>query len=179
MKENNFPQELTPLLKGEKVNYSHKLIPYKAPKVILIFLCAILVLAGDMVFLGVGMVYALFNQFKGIAIALFLVKIAIDIFLFTFWFASVKEKADKAKYTRIYCTDNNIFVVSYRSGEANFIQYEKSRVIIKTKESLLQKFCGVFSVVISAEDIKNTYHLESGDYKEILIKNLNLQNNEN
>jgi len=159
-----------PFLSNSQVLYSGKLTPYKAPMVLIIFFTAILVLSLDMCFLGIGIISAVFKEIRWLAIVLFIIKILVDIITFASWFAVVKDRADRAKYSCLYITEESVVIATKRDEEISYCSLDKNLCTFSIKASLIAKFCGVFALNITSQETKKTCYL----LKETELEKINL-----
>lgn len=166
MSKISLQNDLPFVLGQEKILYQGKTTPYKAPFTITIFLIAILVLSLDMVFLGIGFVSAVFKELKWLAVVLFIIKIIVDALVFTTCYFIVKDRVDRAKYTKLFITETKVIVALKQNQEISFISLNKNEITFSIKRGLLHKFCGVFALKIKAEDFAKTYYLITEDELE-------------
>lgn len=166
MSKINLQNDLPFVLGQDKILYQGKTTPYKAPFTIAIFLITIIVLSLDMVFLGVGFVGAVFKELKWLAVVLFIVKIIVDIFIFVTCYFVVKDRVDRAKYTKLFITETKVVIALKYNKEISFISLNKTETTFSIKRGLLHRFCGVFALKILAEDFAKTYYFITEDELE-------------
>jgi len=165
---NNFEENFSFLQGEEEIKYSQKLSSYMAPSIIAIMLSFMVVLCADMLFLGIGLINSIYKEFKTISLVLIIVKVFIDLLVFTLWFLFAKEKADRAKFSTLLFTETRIIIISNFQQVKSFEEYNLKDVTLSVKRDLLHKFCGLTCLKVNTENgCKKFYVITEKDNRRL------------
>ena len=121
MKKSNVKEQFRFLLEeGEKAIYTQRFADFGKYKRAVFFLAGTALILSDCFFLGASVVLTFFDRLKWFLVAMFLLKVAVDVIVLGLWLSSINDRSKRNENTFFIKTDKKFIIAGERDGEVFF-----------------------------------------------------------